>query len=82
MNETEWLKSLGRDASAPQIDVAANVLREIRVRQNVRSEPNLAWPALLATLAGGGMATAAFWIVASVQDPFMGLFDAVKMVLQ
>ena len=54
MNEQQWLKSLDRQAPTPDVDIAASVLRDIRVRQTSSQEPGLGWPALIATLAGGG----------------------------
>jgi hypothetical protein len=82
MTEEQWVQSLDRETPTPEIDVASSVLRDIRLRQVATTEPGLGWPALIATLAGGGAALAAFQVVAALSDPFSGLFDAFKLVLQ
>jgi hypothetical protein len=87
MNEVEWIKSLdGRDVrEAPPVDVANAVMREIRARQSAQGDVGrdpLGIAALLATLAGGGAVAYALVIWTTLQDPFVNLFDSVKLVLQ
>ena len=82
MSEQQWLKSLDREASAPHVDVTTSVLRDIRLRNASASDSGLTWPALIATLAGSAAAFVALQMVGTMQDPFSGLLDAFKLVLQ
>ena len=82
MTEQNWIKSLDRETPPPDIDVVADVLRTIRLRQSAAPEPSFAWPALFATLAGSTAVLIAFQTVTSLQDPLSTFLDSFKLVLQ
>ncbi len=83
MNEKQWLQSLDCDQAAPlNVDVATNVMRDIRQRERESTEPSFAIPALIATLAGGGAVALAFSTFLAVSDPLTSFLDTFKLVLQ
>ena len=84
MNEMQWIKSLDRvSADVPTLDVAQRVLRSIR-QVGSAQERELVYPiaAVLSAVLGATACIVAvpFWSTAT--DPFIGLGNALQMVLQ
>ena len=85
MNEVKWIKSLDQrePQRASEVDVANDVMREIRSRRSAAQDRDpLGIAALLATVAGGGAVAYAVVAWSAFQDPLLNLFDSVKLVLQ
>jgi hypothetical protein len=84
MNETQWIKSLDRDVvEMPALDVSQRVLRSLRTADAAQqSELVLPVAAFISAVLGVTACVVAvpFWWAAT--DPFIGLGNALQMVLQ
>jgi hypothetical protein len=83
MNEIQWLKSLDRDKDQPiRVDVADQVLRDIRQRSHPAESGLPPLAALIAALAGAACIMIAVETWMNFQDPLASFVDSWRLVLQ